>query len=160
MPAPTYDLISEQTLSNTAATVTFSSIPGAYKDLVLECVTSNSTGTTAIQFQVNSDTGSNYSRTILYGDGTNAASTRDLSQTSGAIGLSSTDQSTTFFHFMSYANTNVNKTVIARGGSAGSQTRAGVSLWRSTSAITSIVLALGSGSFASGCTFRLWGVAG
>ena len=61
--------IQTYTLSATTASVTFSSISGAYTDLVLVCNSKLTTSNTQIRLQFNGDTASNYSTIILYGDG-------------------------------------------------------------------------------------------
>lgn len=161
-----YTLIATQTLTASASSVTFSSIPQTYKDLVLE-VTAQSSGTATIvgsQFRVNGDTGSNYSYTFVSGNGTAASSGRG-SNTVYAIapGVSSSNISTGSLTFMSYSNTNVNKTILMRMARPDTDTAAYVNLWRSTSAITSITVVSpdnGSASvpFIAGSTFKLWGV--
>jgi hypothetical protein len=58
----TYEAIATQTLGSAAASVTFSSIPGTYTDLVIVCTPLRVTaGAEELVFQFNSDTGSNYS---------------------------------------------------------------------------------------------------
>ena len=64
---------------------------------------------------------------------------------------------------MNYNNTNVNKTSLVRAGLTGGSypgTEALINLWRSTSAITSIVLKAGNGAvnFNSDSTFTLYGI--
>ena len=164
MPTPTYDLIQEQVLSSSAASVTFSSIPGTYKDLVLELVGTYTSNTTTY-VRPNGDTSSLYSVTNLQGDGTTASSTRyDRTALSGAgfwvaPNAFTSGIGTANANIMSYANTNVNKTCISRFGQAGQVTGAAVSLWGSTAAITSLVVRCGS-TFDTGFVMRLWGIAG
>ena len=160
MPTPTYDLIEEKVLSSAAPSVTFNSIPGTYKDLVLE-VTGFGVSNQFFLWRVSNDSGSNYSRTYMLGNGTTASSSRDsnIAQGYAEFGTSSTALGTASVQFMSYANTNVNKTVLTRGGDAGTNTVAGVYLWRSTAAINRIdVLGNGGTNIGSGTTLRLWGV--
>lgn len=164
MPTPTYDLIEEKVLGSAQASVTFSSIPGTYKDLVLEMLVGNTTDNWQINVTYNGDTGSNYSYTYLSGSGTAAASGR-ASSTAYVRAFANNGQptslsGTSLFNVFSYANTNVNKTSISRDGSASRGTEAIVGLWRSTSAITSLTLTNAGNQFLSGSTFRLWGVAG
>lgn len=164
MPTPTYTLIQEQVLGSAAATVTFSSIPGTYKDLVLEVMCGTTTGTTFANYTYNGDTGSNYSFTQIYGDGSTASSNRFSSVSN--IGFTpntlQTSISTTLLaNIQSYSNTNVYKTSVHRAGSADNQTvSSGVGLWRNTAAITSITVKTSANNFQTGSTFRLWGVAG
>jgi hypothetical protein len=154
----TYSLINSTTLGSAQSSVTFSPIPGTFTDLVLVIAGVTTSGTEAVGVQFNSDTGSNYSRTVLFGNGSTAASIRDSNSTNSALGvLDSATQGNTIYHFMDYANTTTFKTFIARGNVASEQTRAAVGLWRSTSAITSITV-LVSTSFASGTNFKLYGI--
>jgi len=69
----TYTLIASNTLGSGTATVTFSSIPGTYTDLILVCglpATGTANNSDGLRFQLNSDTGSNYSATWLTNSGT------------------------------------------------------------------------------------------
>lgn len=164
MPAgATYNCIATTTLSSAQSSVTFSSISGSYTDLVL--VVSGTVSTSQqIALEFNSDTGSNYSMTALYGDGTSAASARATSTTSmyGGLGWFGTSPttSTTIAHIMNYANTTTFKTVVGRGNLSSSYVHAGVGLWRSTSAITQIKITVNGGyNWNSGCTFSLYGIA-
>ncbi len=73
----TYVPISTTTLGSNASTVSFSSIPGTYTDLVIVMgVISTSNTGHYVYLQYNGDTGSNYSTTILTGTGSSAVSTR------------------------------------------------------------------------------------
>ena len=163
MPS-TYTPIATQTLGSSAATVTFSSISGSYTDLILVITAASVSGEPAIAFQLNGDTGSNYSRTLLIGNGTTASSERASSSTQGRIsnstGLTTTlGANATIAQFMNYSNSTTNKTVIARSNTTLYATEAIVNLWRNTAAITSIALFTNSGvSFATGSTFTLYGV--
>lgn len=156
-------------LGSAQASVEFSSIPGTYKDLVLEACGTTSSDGMILLMRLNGDTGTNYSMTALSGNGTTARSDRDSNRgwmyLNYSVGWSSSQISTSIVQFMSYANTNVNKTVLARGGNANGSTNPGtdaiVGLWRSTSAITSVnVYPNASANFNTGSTFRLWGVSG
>lgn len=168
MPA-TYEPIASQTLGTSAASVEFSSIPGAYTDLVIVCMV-QSTGAPTVQggtMRINGDTGSNYSHTILYGTGSGVGSHRIFGTNASRMRVFG-DVPTSGFQFsritlMSYANTNVNKTVLNEHGSAVSGDTVGriVGLWRSTAAITSVTLFSnddGADSFTSGSTFALYGI--
>jgi len=160
---PTYTLIEEQVLSSAQASVTLGSggtIPQTYKDLILEMLVPGTSADDYGLIQVNSDTGSNYSYTVVQGDGSTATSSRASTQTSGAFGRLYNNPNYAVMNFQSYANTNVNKTWITRSNNSSYSTIASVSLWRSTSAVSSIKLfTVYSNTFNSGSTFRLWGVA-
>lgn len=168
--ASTYEPIASQTLGSDTTDVTFSSIPGTYTDLVIVVVgrSQRTAGTSdSLVLEFNSDTASNYSKTLLYGTGSAAGSTRDSSVVGTDIGRlntsasSNTDPSTIVLHLMSYSFTSVNKTVLA--ASAGTKDdwgiARGVGLWRSTSAITSVKLRTWyNAGFKSGATFSLYGI--
>lgn len=162
--AATYEPIATQTLSTSTATVSFTSISGTYTDLILIVNLAQAASNNSLRFRVNSDTGSNYSYTSLQGDGSVATSSRESSITSGASSAtgSTTIETNHILHFMNYSNTTTNKTILARGNRASAMTTTDVNLWRSTSAITSIELAMGgtfpTNNFASGSTFTLYGI--
>jgi hypothetical protein len=151
----TYTLINSTTLSTAATSVSFSSIPGTYTDLVI-VFSGTSTALAGINIQFNGDTATNYSRTVLDGNGSAASSSRETSQVASTLGLSSTTQSDTIFHIFDYANTTTYKTILSRANVSASLVRAAVGLWRSTSAVTSITLSYPT--FNSGSTFKLYGI--
>ena len=154
--AKTYEKIATQTLSGTATSVTFSSIASTYTDLGLIFTGKGSTGGN-MTLQFNSDTGTNYSSTILYGDATAPGSVRGSNQSSMNIGSVGTDISTDILQVMNYANATTNKTVLGRYSRA-DEVGSKVGLWRSTSAITNIVVAISGGNFAIGSTFTIYGI--
>jgi hypothetical protein len=153
----TYTLIASNTLGSAASTVTFSSIPATYTDLVL-VVGGKQTVATNTNFRINGDTGNNYSDTGLTGNGSTATSGRNSNQPYFWFGVMGTDQSVATFHIMDYANTTTNKTVLHRMSNAGGYVQAFVGLWRSTSAVTSVTLLPNSGNFDTGSVFRLYGI--
>lgn len=154
----TYTPIQSYTLgSNT--TVTFSSIPQTYTDLVLVTET---TGTTngAMDIRFNGDSSSNYSRTGMYGDGSSALSYRNNSLAYGLVSAGTSGRAIGITEIMNYSNTNMYKTFITRGSEASSAIGIAIYLWRSTSAITSIALTgdpIGS-NIGSGSTLTLYGI--
>lgn len=165
MPTPTYTLISETVLGSAQASVTFSSIPGTYKDLVVEILYFSNENTRAFGCRYNGDSGTNYSATHVAGNGSAASSGRNSNNTYAEVNYTVTASSTVptsvFINILNYANTNMFKTSISRSGKADELTWAYASLWRSTSAITSIELrTFNSGNLLTGSVFRLWGVLG
>lgn len=162
----TYEPIATNTLGSAASSVTFSSIPSTYTDLVIICSVFNSADGTATEFQFNSDTGTNYSNTFLEGNGSTASSSKESNQSSIQmsynIGGNSTNPCITVANIQNYSNSTTNKTLLGRwnSGSGGTYpgTGAVVGLWRSTSAITSVLIKTGSGNFNAGSTFTLYGI--
>ena len=160
MAAP-YAIINTQTLGSAAASVTFSSIPQTYTDLVLVAQIQNVTSAQRIELQFNADTGSNYSVTRMYGNGTTALTDRF----SSASHIDSAYVSTSGFcianhSIMNYSNTTTHKSLVGRWDSEGNSgyATALVGLWRNTAAITSMVLTPLGVNFATGCIFTLYGV--
>jgi hypothetical protein len=159
--ASTYEKISTNTLGSSQASVTFSSITSAYTDLV---VVNNiiGTGTGYPSYRFNSDTGTNYSFTQVYGNGTSAGS--DRAPNYASIIIPWPDRYTTSAGYMeianiqNYSNTTTYKTLLGRSGNAGSGTSAAVGMWRNTAAITSITITAVDANFASGSTFTLYGI--
>ena len=156
----TYTPIATYTIPGTAAsTYTFSSISGSYTDLVLvfEGIESNNGD---IRIQYNGDTATNYSDTVLKGNGTAASSTRSTSAT--YCYLAYTDPSTRtaiIAHIQNYSNATTYKTLLSRFSTAGSTVGVIAGLWRSTAAITSITISTSVYNFSTGTTFTLYGIA-
>ena len=157
--AATYEPIATVTSSGSGNTITFSSIPSTYTDLVISANATITTGLVALAYEFNADgTASNYSYTRLQGDGTSATSSRATSD--AAIGFVAQTASMDLINIMNYANTTTYKTSICRTNSmlsSDARTAAYVSLWRNTAAITSITLKASS-NFLSGSTFTLYGI--
>jgi len=162
--ASTYEKIATNTLGSAAASVTFSSISGAYTDLKIVVVTGQNPLNNAITWQYNSDTGNNYSNNALIGTGTSAISTNANTQPriSGFGDLGSSALSSLIkIDINNYSNTTTYKTAIGRFDSIPKGRAAvNVGLWRSTSAITSIAFSFenGTDNFSSGSTFTIYGI--
>ena len=164
--AITYTPIATYTVSGSSTTsYTFSSIPSTYTDLVLISNCASSNGSDSLFFRVNGDTGTNYSFTYLYGQGTSAVSNRITNAAYGSAGYYVVPATgfdfVSIFNLQNYANTTTYKTAICRANSTGSTypgAEASVSLWRSTAAVNSITLLLLTGNFVSGSTFTLYGI--
>ena len=161
MATNTYVALQKTTVSGSStSSVTLSSIPQGYTDLVLVFEGTESANQ-YIAFRVNSDTNSNYSWTRMYGDGSAAYSSQGNSVTFGRLGIGdpSSGRTVTTSHFMNYSNSTTYKSILSRssgGGFVGSL----INLWRSTAAITSItILTTTSDTFTAGSTFSLYGIA-
>ena len=159
----TYVPIYTNTLVSAQASVTFSSIPSTYTDLVLVANVQAATGAN-IAIQFNGDTASNYSSTILTGNGTAASSLRYSSKTyiiTDNYGYPTTSNfNVNITHIQNYSNATTYKTTLTRANSAASGLDASVGLWRSTAAITSIVVQLvtPTANINTGSTFSLYGI--
>lgn len=164
MPA-TYEPIATTTGTGSASSVTFSSVPATYTDLVLVCnvITASSA---SLQVQFNSDTGSNYSYTVLDGDGATASSNRQtntsgiqLAGWSSNLG-SSTNPSPIICHINNYVNSTTFKTALVRStayGASGASVDAFVGTWRNTATINTVRVTSGA-NFTTASTFTLYGI--
>jgi len=165
----TYEPIATTTLTSDENSITFSSISGAYTDLVIIVqVQSNATGTSSngMRCRINTDSGNNYSYNNLYGDGAAGASSKeyavdyfipgDIPQTSAGV------RNLSIISIMDYANTTTFKTIVARGNWH-EGTSCTVALWRSTVAVTSVTISRNffidsTSKVKSGSTATLYGI--
>ena len=154
----TYTPIATQTLTTSAASVTFSSISGAYTDLVL-VISGNAGSGTSANMRLNSDSATNYSSTHLHGDGSSTGSYRETNSTSLWAGsfYNTSTPTTAIHHIMNYSNTTTYKTSLSQVNYTTAFTYATVGLWRSTAAVTSVTLSTGA-TFNTGSTFTLYGI--
>jgi hypothetical protein len=158
-----------------SATIDFTSISSAYKHLQLRLMMRSTTAavdTDDLWLRFNSDTGSNYSRHILQGDGSTASAGANTSQTRIPFGNAIPRASSAANVFgvavidiLDYTSSNKNKTVRGLYGSNENSTstnfRVGFNsgLWYATpAAITSITLQPEANSFAQYSSFALYGV--
>ena len=170
--AATYTLIASNTLNSSAASVTFSAIPNTFTDLVVRVsARSNDTyGGTAFSdnfyITLNSLT-SNYSQTILNGNGAAASSSRASSQArfSYTNMVSGGNTSNTFssveIYIPSYTSSH-GKPISTFAADENNTTTAYIKsiayLQTATAAISSITMNPNFGSFVSGSSFFLYGI--
>jgi len=165
MPA-TYEPIATTTLSTTASVITFSSIPSTYTDLRLVWTVRSTAGGNYPTVRFNNDSGSNYSWTRIYGDGTSAASQANTSRSGiGILWLTEVSSAADTFNLLtldvfSYAGSTYKTsltTASADKNGSGTVERA-VALWQSTSAINRLDLTASSSTFTAGTTATLYGI--
>lgn len=164
MAVSAYEVISTTTVGTAAQTVTLSSIPSTYTDLVV-VINAQASVQSDLYLTFNGDTSAVYSNTTLFGDGTSAGSTRNSRGNAfmtltyyGAV-TTTAGNSVHTVNIMNYANTTTNKTVLTRANAASSGVDASVGLWGSTAAITSMTFDLPSTrTFSVGSTFTLYGI--
>ena len=163
-------LISSQTLASSAATVTFSSIPATYTDLVLRVsarVASAVSQTDMYIYTNGSQT--NNSDTILYSNGSTVYSARNINapaewyggQVDGASATTSTFSSAEYY-YPNYAGS-ANKVglafMVSENNSATlNSILVGAELRSNTAAITSIIFDSNGANFVSGSSFYLYGI--
>jgi hypothetical protein len=162
--ATTYEPIATTTLGTAASSITFSSIAATYTDLRLVFVGATASAD-AIYVRLNGDSASNYSDTSLEGNGT-AASSQRLSNTTfwRLEGFWQANTSTTPFmqtlDIFSYAGSTY-KTAL--GTSSNDKNGSGdvlrtVHLYRSTSAISSLLISTTGPNMTVGTTATLYGI--
>lgn len=165
MPTNTYTALATITLGGTDSEVVFASIPATYRDLVL--VVGNMTATSANTFyvQLNGDTASNYSWVTAWGPGSGSGGSASLTNNGalvgGYTGVSTSTGQTTIIQLMDYSATNKHKTFLSRHNNSAGEVSMSAARWASNTAVNQVNLKiLPSGSFNSGSTFSLYGIAG
>lgn len=152
--------------------VTFSSIPGTYRDLKIEIYGASDAAVTNsnVTIMFNNDSGSNYDQELLQGtsnstpsaNGAVASAPQAIANVPGTSVANAATQAT--IYIPNYSQTTFQKSAMGQN-SAKTGTGAISNLflflygvwWRNTAAITRIDLTLGSGNWASGSTVTLWG---
>lgn len=165
MPTAKYTALANITLSSTASTVTFGSIPNTYRDLKLVIQTSTSSALAYVMARLNGDTGTNYGYMVAQEYNGSASSNTYASATGLQLngdGRSSTGKTAMVTaDIFDYAQTDKHKSALSRSAMVGS-TYPGTAMvatrWYSTVAVTSVTLFTDTGSFEAGSTFTLYGV--
>ena len=171
-----YESIATVTVgSGGAANVEFTSIPATYTHLQIRGIakwSSTSNDRTLLKVEYNSDTGNNYARHLLGGDGaaTFVDSVASTTARAGARVISSNAGNPNVFtayviDILDYANTNKYTTTRTLGGfdtnaASFQEIVLGSFLWSNTAAITTIKLLLGSANFTEYSQFALYGIKG
>lgn len=158
MPS-TYEKIATAAGTGSNTTLTFSSIPSTYTDLVLVINGSLSTGNNT-RMTFNNDSGSNYSMTVVSGDGSSASSYRDSGQPNFQyMGYTDSSISNFIINILNYSNTTTYKTFLHRRNLAGGQVSANVGLYRSTSAVNRVdVFSATGATWTTSTTATLYGI--
>lgn len=155
--AITYEPIATQTLGSAASTVTFSSISGTYTDLVF-IYSGAGSGNADLYMQFNGDTGNNYSRTYMFGDGSTTGSARQTNTYGIFWGYQTTGIQNARVNIMNYSNSTTYKTTLGVEAIPSIAIAPIVGLWRNTAAITSILVGAAGATFSTGTTFTLYGI--
>lgn len=155
MATPTYIALATTTLGATASSVTFSSIPATYRDLVL-VVNGGNSGDVLCSF--NADTGSNYTYVAANGQSAGAVSFSDT-RTGAYMGYLTGTTGLGIMHIMDYSASDKHTTTLSRVASAAdSLTGMAAARWANTNVVTSVAVTAATGSFNSGSTFSLFGI--
>lgn len=158
MPTPTYTPLATITLGANASSVTFSSIPATYRDLIVIYTTPSNISSSGFPgIRLNNDTGSNYDFVLMQ---TSADIVQSTSGTLTRMGLGATDTRAAVCQILDYSATDKFKPSLLRYGTADNTTvQARATTWKNTSAVTSLVFMTTAGQYQSGTTFSLYGIA-
>lgn len=156
--------------SGTIGTATFNNIPAGFTHLQIR-VFGRDGGTgfpQDIYMRFNGDTGNNYARHRLTGDGANASSLGQTALSYAFGGFAPVAASlanvgaVSIIDILDYANTNKNKTTrVINGVDLNGSGNVGLfsSVWLNTNAITSIEVGFATGTGVAGNRFDLYGIA-
>lgn len=170
MPSPTYVAIAKTVLTGTQATVTFSSIPSTYTDLVLLLSVRQNAATywQNVNLTFNNDTSSIYSMRTLTGAGsvtgsfsTSAAANIVLQAITGDSATANSFNSGEIYipNYAGSTNKPISSIQIEEtNDTSNNRLTAQAGLYSSTNAINRIDLATTSGAFMSGSRFDLYGI--
>lgn len=164
-----FESIATASGTGSSNTITFSSIPGTYQHLQIRIFASSDYGSASrsLFVRLNGDTGSNYVRHKLNGDGSAATASAQTSQTSAgnltvAGGADSNILSPAIIDIHDYASTTKNKTLRMFSGfdnnSSSGRINLDSGLWLNTSAVTSLSIFLADGNWTTTSTFALYGI--
>jgi hypothetical protein len=153
MPTQTYTPIATNTLTAGTTTVSFTSIPATYTDLVLVINAGTNVG---YAVRLNGDSGSNYSFTRLYGNGSSAVSDRGTNTTDLTSNWGGGTNNIITVQVMNYSNTTTYKTALTRIGD-NTYAVGMTGLWRNTAAVNQVSITA-SANYGVGSTFTLYGI--
>lgn len=167
-----YESIATVTAAGGETSLSLSSISSAYTHLQIRGIARDTfTGSSSIRsllMRFNSDTGTNYARHQLYGDGATAAAGGTATTTFMNLWSCAPSDAMTasvygglILDVLDYASTSKYKTMegftgVDVNGSGSSNIVSG--LWQSTSAITSITFVAEAAAFKVGTSFALYGI--
>jgi hypothetical protein len=157
-----------------ANTITFSSIPQTYTHLQIRGIASfdfasDPGGGGGAPMRFNGDSGSNYTRHQLYGDGIGASAYGQASTTIAIMErfpyrlTNNSIYGAAICDILDYANTNKYKTIRNLGGydlNGSGEMNINSAVWMSTSAITSIVIGDATNPLKQYSQFALYGIKG
>ena len=166
MATNTYTAIRTTNVTSSVSSVNFdlTGITTGYRDLVLQASIKVTTAPQTLTVRFNNEDGSTgtYSNTILRTNGSALSSARQTNAGQFILSNFGTPSTTTYglytAHIIDYANTSKYKTTFVRSNQASAGLDAIVSLWRNTSAITSIQVYIDGGSIVAGSTLTLYGI--
>lgn len=164
-PSGAYDSIATVTVGGGgSSSISFTSIPATYTHLQIRGISKMSSGA-SLYMQLNSDTGSNYARHYLNGNGSTVGAGANSSFTNMFAGTTANATSTfgaNVIDILDYTNTN--KYTTSRSLSGADSNGSGFvqffsGLWMNTAAVTTITIT-GDSNFDQYSQFALYGIKG
>jgi hypothetical protein len=162
MPKKTYTQINSITLAAASSSVTFSSIPHNFRDLIC-VITGQFTGSFGSGFRFNSDTGTNYSNIMMRTNSPSESGTETAGTFYGSwSGASASAPYQVVFQVFDYSASDKHKTALWRAGytDAASAIRAEAfaGRWANISPVNTVTINSSTNGFATGFTFTLYGI--
>lgn len=164
MPTTVFDKLGQITLTANQATLTFSSIPSGYRDLIIigrSVWVYPSSGNERFAYYFNGDQAANYSSVWTYGDNNSLAQNTRINNANnygGSIPDLNNQGGILITHIFNYSNTNL-KTSWQTRTIDGNIAYNMAGYWNNTAAVNEVVLSCASGSqFKSGSNFSLYGI--
>jgi len=168
--ANTYEAIATVEVgSGGAASMAFSSIPNTFTDLLLKVSARQNFAAvaTTLYMSINGDTGANYSRRRLVGNGSSAASYNATGETyvyanasaTGTTATSNTFGNAEFYipNYLSAINKSISIDTVTENNATEAYTLLQASLYSDTTAITSLTV-VGDANFLQYSTATLYGI--
>jgi hypothetical protein len=159
---PTYTPLANITLSSAVSTVTFSSIPSTYQDLIIQVVATGST-TLAGRIRLNNDSASDYDHQGIRGTGSTGQAFTAVNQSAGNLSSSATATAQSELqirvNILAYRNQR-HKLILSRADNVNSATEFTVVRYHPAPsvAVTSVQILTSTGNWLEGSTFALYGV--
>lgn len=162
----TYEPIQTYTLGSAQSSISFTSIPQTYTDLVLT-IQLTTAAATNMRMRFNSNIALNYSTTHFDGTGSSVTTFRETTENGGLIDYNaaypnggSSSVSNYTININNYLNTTLFKSWLSTASNSTTGVSTTIGLWRVTNAINAIQIYTSSGGNMSiGSTFTLYGIA-
>ncbi|CAB4156642.1 hypothetical protein UFOVP655_87 [uncultured Caudovirales phage] len=161
MALNTYVPLYTQVIGTPVATVTFSSIPATYTDLVVEINCGISTTGQGVALSFNG-TSTGYSNTFMYKNVSAVGTSRTTSQTNLHLidvtgNGDTTIKTAATAHIQSYSSGSVNKTILYTSQNDAT-IQAGAGRWANNAVVTDIAVGTTGGNFVTGSIISIYGI--
>lgn len=158
MPTATYIPLANYTTTGGQSSITFSSIPATYRDLVIIINAVGLSGNPTAKGGYMTLNASNGTDIYMQGSGSSLSTGTDGSVISVPI---PNNQSMSIINIMDYSATDKHKTILGRHSAGNNHVWANAARIGTNNAITSVSIIApdeGTDTFNSGCTFTLYGI--